>query len=94
MSRCSLVYVPYIETGRHVKNNACAVEIKIKWITRKQLTHENTYRDDITNSVSRRLNTLCICVVLCILSIVFIVSNYKPARVLNWFNKVFLFLFL
>jgi hypothetical protein len=45
MSRCSLVYVPYIETGRHVKNNACAVEIKIKWIKRKQMTHENTYRD-------------------------------------------------
>ena len=33
-------------TGRHVKNNACAVEIKIKWIKRKQMTHENTYRDD------------------------------------------------
>jgi hypothetical protein len=31
---------------RHVKNNACAVEIKIKWIKRKQMTHENTYRDD------------------------------------------------
>ena len=47
MSRCSLVYVPQIETGRHVKHNACAVEIKIKWITRKQMTHENTYRDDM-----------------------------------------------
>ena len=23
-----------------------------------------------------------------------IVSNYKPARVLNWLNKVFIFLFL
>jgi hypothetical protein len=23
------------------------VEIKIKWIPRKQMTHENTYRDDI-----------------------------------------------
>jgi hypothetical protein len=22
------------------------VEIKIKWIPRKQMTHENTYRDD------------------------------------------------
>jgi hypothetical protein len=22
------------------------VEIKIKWIKRKQMTHENTYRDD------------------------------------------------
>jgi hypothetical protein len=30
MSRWSPVYVPEIETGRHVKNNACAVEIKIK----------------------------------------------------------------
>jgi hypothetical protein len=39
-------HVPYIETGRHVKNNACAVEIKIKWIKRKQMTHENTYRED------------------------------------------------
>jgi hypothetical protein len=29
-----------------VKSNACAVEIKIKWIKRKQMTHENTYRDD------------------------------------------------
>ena len=35
-----------IETRRHVKNNVCAVEIKIKWIPRKQMTHENTYRDD------------------------------------------------
>jgi hypothetical protein len=24
------------------------VEIKIKWIKRKQMTHENTYRDDIS----------------------------------------------
>ena len=50
MSRCSLVYVPSIETGRHVKNNACAVEIKIKWMKRKQkqMTHENTYRDDMS----------------------------------------------
>jgi hypothetical protein len=24
------------------------VEIKIKWIKRKQMTHENTYRDDNT----------------------------------------------
>ena len=31
---------------------------------------------------------------LCILIIVIIVWNSKPARVLNWFNKVFLFLFL
>jgi hypothetical protein len=23
------------------------MEIKIKWIKRKQMTHENTYRDDI-----------------------------------------------
>ena len=46
MSRCSLVYVPSIETRRHVKNNPCAVEIKTKWIKRKQMTHENTYRVD------------------------------------------------
>ena len=36
-----------METGGHVKNNACAVEIKIKWIKGKQMTHVNTYRDDI-----------------------------------------------
>jgi hypothetical protein len=46
MSRWSPVYVPEIETGRHVKNNACAVEIKIKWMIRKHMTYKNTYRDD------------------------------------------------
>jgi hypothetical protein len=45
MSRWSPVYVPEIETGKHVKNNECTIEIKIKWIKRKQMTHENTYRD-------------------------------------------------
>ena len=40
------VYVPEIETGRHVKNNACTVEIKIKWMIRKHMTYENAYRDD------------------------------------------------
>jgi hypothetical protein len=44
--RWSPVYVPEIETGRHVKNNAYAVEIKIKGIIRKHMTYENTYRDD------------------------------------------------
>ena len=48
MSCWSPVYVPEIETGRHVKNNACTVEIKIKWMIRKHMTYENTYRDDIT----------------------------------------------
>jgi len=48
MSRWSPVYVPEIETGRHVKNNACAVEIKIKWMIRKYMTYENTYRDDMS----------------------------------------------
>jgi hypothetical protein len=47
MSRRSPVYVPEIEIGRHVKNNACTVEIKIKWMIRKHMTYENTYRDDI-----------------------------------------------
>ena len=47
MSRWSPVYIPEIETGRHVKNNACTVEIKIKWMMRKHMTYENTYRDDI-----------------------------------------------
>ena len=46
MSSWSPVYVPEIETGRHVKNNACTVEIKIKWMIRKHMTYENTYRDD------------------------------------------------
>jgi hypothetical protein len=47
MSRWSPAYVPEIETGRHVKNNACVVEIQIKWMPiRKYMTYENTYRDD------------------------------------------------
>ena len=37
MSRWSPIYVPEIETGRHVKNNACTVEIKIKWRIRKHI---------------------------------------------------------
>jgi hypothetical protein len=41
------VYVPEIGTGRHVKNNACTVKIKIKWMIRKDMTYENTYHDDI-----------------------------------------------
>ena len=28
------------------------MEIKIKWIKRKQMTHENTYRDDNNSSVT------------------------------------------
>jgi hypothetical protein len=47
MSHWSPVYVPEIETGRHVKNNVCTVEIKIKWMIRKHMTYENIYRDDI-----------------------------------------------
>jgi hypothetical protein len=47
MSRWSPVYVTEIETGRHVINNACTVEIKIKWMIRKHMTYENTYRDDM-----------------------------------------------
>jgi len=46
MSHWSPVYVPEIETGRHVKNNAYTVEIKIKWMIRKHMTYENIYRDD------------------------------------------------
>jgi hypothetical protein len=46
MSRWSPVYVPEIEIRRHVKN-ACTAEIKIKWMIRKHMTYENTYRDDI-----------------------------------------------
>ena len=49
MSCCIPVYVPEIETGGHVKNNACAVEIKIKWMMRKDMTYENTYCDDTIN---------------------------------------------
>ena len=51
--KASPVYVPEIETGRHVKNNACTVEIKIKWMIRKHMTYENIYRDEVIN---RRLN--------------------------------------
>ena len=40
MSRCSPVST---ETGRHVKNNACDVEIKIKWMIRKHMTYDNTW---------------------------------------------------
>jgi hypothetical protein len=46
MSCWSPIYVPGIETRRHVKNNAYTVEIKIKWMIRKHMTYENTYRDD------------------------------------------------
>jgi hypothetical protein len=46
MLRWSPVYVPEIKTGRHVKNNACNCEIKIKWMIRKHMTYENTYRDE------------------------------------------------
>ena len=49
MSRWSPVYVPEIETGRHVKNNACTMEIKIKWMIRKHMTYENIFRDDNTS---------------------------------------------
>jgi hypothetical protein len=42
MSRWSPAYVPEIETGRHIKSNACTVEIKIKWMIRKHMTYENT----------------------------------------------------
>jgi hypothetical protein len=45
-TRWSPVYVPEIETVRHVKNNACAVEIKIKWMMQKHMTYENTYREE------------------------------------------------
>jgi len=57
MSRWSPVYVPEIETGRHVKNNVCAVEIKIKWMIRKHMTYENIYRDD-TSILHVRLNVI------------------------------------
>ena len=52
MSRWSPVYVPEIETGRHVKNNACAVKIKIKWMIRKHMTHTVTI---ISSSLNRLL---------------------------------------
>jgi hypothetical protein len=57
MSHWSPVYFPEIETGRHVKNNVCAVEIKIKWMIRKHMTYENTYHDDrtFTNTINKIL---------------------------------------
>ena len=33
-----------------------ALEIKIKWIKRKQMTHENTYRDDMCVQVTKTAN--------------------------------------
>jgi hypothetical protein len=62
MSRWCPVYVPEIEIGRHVKNNACAVEIKIKWMIRKHMTYENTYRDDILISYMYIAIFLYICI--------------------------------
>jgi hypothetical protein len=38
------IYFIYKVAGKNP--DACAVEIKIKWIKRKEMTHENTYRDD------------------------------------------------
>jgi hypothetical protein len=46
MSHWSPVYVPEIEIGRHVKNNGCSVEIKIKWMIRKHMTYKSIYRND------------------------------------------------
>jgi hypothetical protein len=52
MSRWSPVYVPYIETGGHVKNNACTVEIKIKWMIRKDT---EIWLKVILNTITRSL---------------------------------------
>ena len=57
MSHCSRVYVSEIETERHVKNNACAVEIKIKLMIQKHMTYENTYRDDKIRGPKKFLST-------------------------------------
>jgi hypothetical protein len=51
LTRWSPVYVPEIETGRHVKNNACTVEIKIKWMIRKHMTYENICTGTIPQSI-------------------------------------------
>jgi hypothetical protein len=37
------------------------VEIKIKWIKQKQMTHENTYRDDNFHKVSHILSISLLC---------------------------------
>ena len=66
MSLWSPVYVPEIGTGRHVKKTACTVEIKIKWMIRKHMTYENTYRDDnypdqlIENLLDRDDHIICV----------------------------------
>ena len=60
MSRWSPAYVPEIETGRHVKNIACTVEIKIKWMIRKHMTYENTYRDDMFWFTKSKVSRDCI----------------------------------
>ena len=53
MSRWSPVYVTEIETGRHVKNNACTVEIKIKWMIRKHMTYKNMFWDHVNEILGK-----------------------------------------
>jgi hypothetical protein len=49
------------------------VEIKIKWIKRKQMTHENTYRDDI--DISPRIFSLMYC---CFVSVIIVICVCPP----------------
>ena len=46
-------YLQGSENGRVV---TIAVEIKIKWMIRKHMTYENTYRDDTCTLLSDYLN--------------------------------------
>ena len=59
--RCHVVVLftfhKFIETGGHIKNNACAVEIKIKLMIQKHMTYENTYRDDKIRGPKKFLST-------------------------------------
>jgi hypothetical protein len=50
----SPVYVPEIETGRHVKNNACTVEIKIKWMIQKHIPLKIYFIYKVAGEKSRR----------------------------------------
>ena len=80
MSRWSHFYVPEIETGRHVKNNACTVEIKIKWMIRKHMTYESTYRDDmhcISSASERKHEIACTSWSSCLRKLCELVSNIE-----------------
>ena len=58
MSCWSPVYVPEIETGRHVKNNACTMEIKITWMIRKHIPGRYMYNRVFTGICTLQFNNM------------------------------------